>query len=238
MIGVLGGDGALRDTLQAAGASAEARSPADVTDCDLVLAVGPAALGELVTAGVDVPVLPVECGIGPHGTTTDRAVEAADRLADGDVTVRTHPRIRATVAGDTRAHGVLDVVLRTDAPARISEYAVAAGDRVDRFRADGVAVATPLGSTGYARAAGGPVLDHGSECLAVVPIAAFALGTDTAVVSRDHAPTLTVERDETAVVLDVDGRDVGRVPAGAPVRLAIDGRLGIARLRGAGTETL
>jgi NAD+ kinase len=105
--------------------------------------------------------------------------------------------------------------------ANISEFAVRAGGRrVGDFRADGVVAATPLGSAGYARAAGGPVVGAGTG-LAVVPVAQFATARDAWVL--DPPVACAVERDEEPVSLVLDGTVVGEAGVGRPVRVeAVD----------------
>jgi NAD+ kinase len=97
----------------------------------------------------------------------------------------------------------------TSAPAKISEYAVHLdGERVEQVRADGIVVATPVGSDGYARSAGGPVVGAGAG-LSIVPVAPFATLSSPWVLSPPL--TLTVERDEGDVSLFLDGDYVADV---------------------------
>ncbi len=64
-----------------------------------------------------------------------------------------------------------DVVVAEGAIARMGHFQVKVDDRLAAsFRADGVIVATPTGSTAYSLAAGGPVLVPGVDVLVVTPI--------------------------------------------------------------------
>ncbi|AFK18529.1 ATP-NAD kinase [Haloferax mediterranei ATCC 33500] len=72
---------------------------------------------------------------------------------------------------------------------------------VDEFRADGVVVATPLGSSGYARATGGAVVGPDAG-VAVVPVSPYATQNDSWVFQPPLR--LTVERDDAPVSLVVD----------------------------------
>lgn len=184
-----------------------------------VVAAGEAALADLVAAGVDVPVLVVDADPGVPSVARDDVGEAAAAVGSGEVE-RTGRRLLAVaVDGERTATMLRDAMLITGEPARISEYGVHSGDRqVARFRADGVAVATPAGSEGYVSAAGGPVVEPGTASLAVVPVAPFQTASDHWVLG-DDAVWLSVHRDEH-VVLVVDGRERGRVPRGATVALS------------------
>lgn len=56
------------------------------------------------------------------------------------------------------------------------------GEVVDQYRGDGLIVATPTGSTGYAMAAGGPILHPGIEAIVVTPICPMSLSSRAVVV--------------------------------------------------------
>jgi NAD+ kinase len=56
------------------------------------------------------------------------------------------------------------------------------GEVVDQYRGDGLIIATPTGSTGYAMAAGGPILHPGIEAIVVHPICPISLSSRALVV--------------------------------------------------------
>jgi NAD+ kinase len=56
------------------------------------------------------------------------------------------------------------------------------GEVVDQYRGDGLIIATPTGSTGYAMAAGGPILHPGIEAVVVIPICPMSLSSRAIVV--------------------------------------------------------
>nr|WP_303645239.1 ATP-NAD kinase [Salinirubrum litoreum] len=177
---------------------------------DRVVALGERALLAVGRVGVDAPVLPVGGESLPNSPTLDDLDTVVETVLAADPDVVDHPILSiGDDSGTERARAVLDVTLVTDEPARISEYAVRAGDReIDRFRADGVVVATPLGSGGYASAVGGPRLGPGTG-LAVVPVSPFETQRDYWVVADPVA--LSVERDDSAVSLVADDTVVGAV---------------------------
>ena len=77
-----------------------------------------------------------------------------------------------------------------------------------KYRADGIIVATPTGSTAYSISAGGPILDPEMEALIINPICPFTLSNRPIVVSGNEVIHITVEEDQrTDVILSVDGQD-------------------------------
>jgi NAD+ kinase len=212
-VALRGDDGRLADAVSDAGG----RVVEDGPSADLAVAVGDRALSEAVTSDADRPVLPVDADAGRYELSADGVVEAADALLAGEWRTVDHPVSSVRVGDDRVDPAALDAMLVTAEAARISEYAVRFDDDpVTAFRADGVVVATPLGSPGYGRFAGGPLLAPDAG-LAVVPVAAFATRRDCWVAGGEDGVTLTVERDEGDVSLVVDGRRVAAVPPGDPV---------------------
>jgi len=125
---------------------------------------------------------------------------------------------------------VFDVMLVTSEPARISEYSIGANGQIERFRADGVVVSTPIGSHGYSNTAGGPILATRTETISVVPIAAFTTRADTWV--HDPPVRIGIERDEGDISLLLDDRQQSVVPNDRPVTISVDDSFETVRLDG------
>lgn len=225
-VGVVGDDPAVAEAVADAGAGPETGTLSAVLDRDpaAVVAAGEAALVDLVRAGVGLPVLPVDAGRGVRSVPRDEVGPAVASLVAGDASVVTYP----LHAVDGGVLVLFDLLLVTEGPARISEYVVRAdGEPVGRFRADGVVLATPAGSVGYARDAGGPVVAPGTGVGAVIPVAPFATDQDDWVLPLD-AVELSVARDDAPVRLVADGREERRVAAGRTVALDRSGTLRVA----------
>jgi len=80
------------------------------------------------------------------------------------------------------------------------------GQPVGRYRADGILVATPTGSTAYSFSAGGPVVHPAVEALLVTPICPHALSQRPLVVPADAEIVITVAPGADAAQLTVDGQ--------------------------------
>jgi NAD+ kinase len=192
----------------------------------VVLAVGDAAIRSAVADPPAAPLLPVTAEGGRYLVARDSLDAAVAAVAAGDRRVVTHPVLGLHHDGDTVARALRDVTLVTDAPASISEYALAVGgERRGSVRADGVVVATPLGSEGYAASAGGPVVEPGAG-VGVVPIAPFSTAATGRVVDPGVPLTLSIER-EGAVALVADGVHRGVVDRGADLRIDRVGALDV-----------
>lgn len=236
VVGVVGEDSdTVRAAVEATGAEVVTGSPETVREADpeRLVAVGPRSLSSLVAAdGPTEPVLPVDAGPGVPSVPladSEAGVEAFLAGANGTVTA---PVLDVAVDGEHRTRALADVMLVTAGPARISGYAVATGERaVADFRADGVVVATPLGSHGYTSRVDGPTVAPGTGVAAVVPVAPFATDPDHWVLPLSDVE-LRVVRDEHAVELHADHRTVGTIPPGAPVSLSVADHLTLATVPG------
>lgn len=229
-VGVVGADtDAVVAAVESAGGRATVGAANRVVDeSQAVVAVGEPALLAVARTGTSRPVLPVAAGRGVRSVPREAVAGGVADFVAGDYERVTHPLVDVRVDGRTRATALFDLMLVSAEPAQISEYAVERGDeRVTQFRADGVVVATPAGSSGYASAAGGPVLTPDTDAVAVVPVAPFETDSDHWVLPPDGL-NVSVERDETAVHLLADDRVVGPVEPHEPIRVIPAGSIPLA----------
>jgi NAD+ kinase len=99
-----------------------------------------------------------------------------------------------------------EVVLSRGSLARIIRVTTAIdGDFLTTYAADGVVVATPTGSTGYALAAGGPILPPELRNIVLVPIAPH-LSLDRSIVLSEGATVSLAVSSDHQVILTVDGQ--------------------------------
>lgn len=192
-----------------------------------VVVLGDDALFELreSTDRIDVPVLPVDCRQEIAGTQRAALMDAIKTVLEGDARVCVHPLLAVRIGDGKRHRAIYDVTLATDEPARISEYGIESqGEPIAQFRADGVVVGTPAGSHGYANAVNGPILSASIEAVVAAPIAPFDTYTDRWVLPNDDL-SLSVERDEGAVGVSVDGRTLETITVDTRVHITADGSI-------------
>lgn len=187
-------------------------------EADAVVAVGDAGLRAVAADPPSVPVLPVTDEGGRHLVGRSSLRAALTAVVAGEARVEPHPVLDVEADDGDAGRALREVTLMTAAPGCISEYAVGtAGERVAAVRADGMVVATPLGSDGYAAAAGGAVLTAG-EGATVVPVAPFSTDADDWVFDPARGVDLSVER-EGDVALFLDGARRGTVGVDADLRV-------------------
>ena len=103
--------------------------------------------------------------------------------------------------------------------ARMGDFVVELnGKLVARFRADGVIVSTPTGSTAYTLAANGPILTPDVDALVVTPICPHLLPLRPIVVRGDALLTVRVEGISKLALLTVDGQTAVELHLGDEIR--------------------
>jgi NAD+ kinase len=144
--------------------------------------------------GRAVPVLGVN--FGSLGFLTEIALPelypALEGLLDGSYQYEDRRMLRAVVERDGReaaaAHVLNDVVITSAAVSRIIELEVTVGGLfVSSFRADGLIVSSPTGSTAYNLAAGGPILHPSLPAIVLTPICPHTLTNRPLVLSDESA---------------------------------------------------
>ncbi|MDE3162260.1 MAG: NAD(+)/NADH kinase [Acidobacteriota bacterium] len=112
-----------------------------------------------------------------------------------------------------------EVVVSKGEIARMGDFAVELnGKHVARFRADGVIVSTPTGSTAYTLAANGPILTPDVDALVVTPICPHLLTLRPIVIRGDALLTVRVEAVPNQALLTMDGQSAVTLQRGDEVR--------------------
>ncbi len=131
---------------------------------------------------------------------------------EGRATLEQRERLQVTVETPGREPVVRkvlnDVVVNKTALARMLVLSVHVNDEyVSRFRADGLIVATPTGSTAYNLAAGGPILYPTLEVILVTPICPHTLTNRPIALSLDSVVEIRLESLAEEVYLTLDGQE-------------------------------
>jgi len=135
-----------------------------------------------------------------YATLEDRVeLERRERLEVAVVTPGRDPVTRRVLN---------DVVVNKTALARMLVLSVHVNDQfVSRFRADGLIVATPTGSTAYNLSAGGPILYPTLEVILLTPICPHTLTNRPIALSLDSTVEIRLENLSEEVFLTLDGQE-------------------------------
>ena len=163
-----------------------------------------------------VPVLPINLGtlgfIAAVQREDWRTVYDAWRRGNASVSARIMLEVSVERGGDEllRRTYLNDAVVSASGIAKIIRLEVGTENlRFGRYRADGLIVATPTGSTAYSVAAGGPILDPEMEAMILNPICPFTLSNRPIVIPSHETVVVQVEEvQRSGVMLTVDGQIV------------------------------
>jgi NAD+ kinase len=183
---------------------------------DLVVVLG--GDGTLIYAarmlgGRGVPILGVN--LGSLGFMTEVPVEELFTTLDGVLTGRfqVDSRMKLTCRlirnGRTLIEDEIlnDVVINKGALARIADHETSIdGVPITTYKADGVILATPTGSTAYSLSAGGPIVHPSVDCTVLSPICSHALTQRSIVVPADRVIRVTLRSETADTYLTLDGQ--------------------------------
>ena len=178
--------------------------------------------------GADVPILGIN--LGRLGYLAELEAEEADELArlfTGDFTVREHMTFDVSlIRSGEEMHlvhsAVNDVVLSQGEGEGLSELRLedGVGNHLT-YVADGMIVATPLGSTAYSLAAGGPVVDASLAAFCVTPICAHSLFSRSVLFPPEYTIALrNISSRGGLMRVTVDGDDGYTLEPGDCVRVS------------------
>ena len=180
----------------------------------------------VLVADEEVPVLGVN--LGRLGFLTPFDPETAEQALDDALAGRltTSERMRLQVdylpkeGEPTGRAGLNDAVILQGSMARLVELETCLDDEVvSVYRADGLIVSTPTGSTAHNLAAGGPIIAPAQEAMAITPICAHSLTSRPLVVPGDRTVSVTVVGASRGMVLTVDGQWARSLMAGDRVEV-------------------
>ncbi|QJE95599.1 NAD(+)/NADH kinase [Luteolibacter luteus] len=213
-------------------------------ECDVIAVLGGdgTMLNAVAKLGpTDKPVAGINIGtLGFLTSCTDDEVELfADTLLSGDYKTSRRTLLCADVKGVDGSlktfMALNEIVLARGQTGRlISLTAYIDGDLLNRYKADGLIVATPTGSTAYSLSAGGPLISPSAGAFVITPICPHTLSQRSLVISDASVVELAPENaDEAPMLFTVDGRDCVSINHGDRIEVRkADHVLNLLRLKG------
>jgi NAD+ kinase len=185
--------------------------PGPAESCDVILALGGdgTTLAALhAAAPVGKPVLGVACGsLGAlTATTVDRLDEALHAFSAGDWHARLLPGVAVAADGGEPKVALNDLVVVRKGASQVAVSIHVDGQLYVRFAGDGIVIATPLGSSAYTMAAGGPIVAPGAASMALTPLAPHGGCCPPLVVGAESEVMVGIEPGHAGARIEFDGQ--------------------------------
>jgi NAD+ kinase len=151
---------------------------------------------------------------------------ALDKLISNDYSVEERKMLDARVVRDKSVVSELtalnDIVLTKSALARIITLKTYISEQhVATYRADGLIIATPTGSTAYSLSAGGPIVNPSLNVIVVTPICAHTLIARAVVASGDELVRIEVDAHHNELMMTSDGQVGFRLRPGDSINISV-----------------
>ncbi len=162
----------------------------------------------------DIPLMGVKFGeVGFLAETTEEDLNTAvTRLLKGDFLIHSRARLNVRVIRDNSQVISVDVlndaVINKSALSRLATCKVSLDSiYLTTYRADGLIVATPTGSTAYSLAAGGPVVTPQVPSIILTPICPFTLTNRPLIIPDSSCIEIRLEDSPEDIILTLDGQE-------------------------------
>lgn len=173
------------------------------------------------------PVAGINIGtLGFLTSCTENELELfADALQSGEYRTSERTLLHSEILhsdGSTREFLALNevVLARGQTGKLVNLSALINGELLNHYRADGLIVATPTGSTAYNLSAGGPLISPDARVFVITPICPHSLSYRSLVIDDDaHVEIIPEGTGEEPMFFTVDGRDIVQIFAGTRIRV-------------------
>ena len=177
----------------------------------------------------DVPLFGIN--LGTLGYLTDvecgEAFSALEKVIRGDYKTQKRMMIEAQIEGlgsktsGERLIALNDICVLRGAVSKVIALDLKVNDIfMDTYRADGIIVATPTGSTAYNLSAGGPILKPDIELIAVTPVSPHKMYSRSSVVSANDSVSLEIgDCHGGKPILSIDGQEYVNLEKGQIVKI-------------------
>ena len=142
----------------------------------------------------------------------DEMEDSLTKLLNDDYTIEERIMLQATLTRadgqSTVLHSLNDIVIARNESSRLIDMNLYINNHyVDDYKADGMIIATPTGSTAYSLSAGGPIVDPSVKSFLITPICPHKLYSRTILVPDDCEITMTISnQNPRSAVVTADGR--------------------------------
>jgi NAD+ kinase len=165
-----------------------------------------------------IPVLGINWGeVGFLADIEPVEAEKFLRELESGFTIERRMRLILTRDGEILGNALNEALIITSRPAKMLRFVVIVdGVPAEKFRADGLLISTPTGSTAYAMSAGGPIVDPRIEGVVLVPLAPYLLSSRPHVISTDRSLEIRLESAKPAKLV-IDGQNTFEFDTGGTI---------------------
>lgn len=163
------------------------------------------------------PVLGINAGrMGYLADIEQNELSLISKLKTGEYNIEKRIMLTATVMENGKVineyNALNDAVVTSGFISRIVDIQTFVGSDSVNYRADGLIVSTPTGSTAYSMSAGGPIIDPKAEVFCITPICSHSLSAKPILLGADTTVKLKAfSKKRTDIYLTIDGRKVAAV---------------------------
>ena len=189
-------------------------------DCDIDAIVVVGGDGSILDASVyaikhNSPILGINLGrLGYLSEIDTNKIDELDKLFTGEYRINEHMTFDVSICKNgevitTERKAVNDVVISHEHSFGISDFELSDGiGNILTYRADGIILSTPIGSTAYSLSAGGPAIDSSLEAICVTPICTHSFFNRSILFSPKLSISVKhVSRNDEELCVNIDGRD-------------------------------
>lgn len=161
----------------------------------------------------DTPILGINFGTLGYLADVEKinAIDAIEKVLNGDFTIENRMMLEPYVERGCVSHEINlalnEVCITNSVCSRMIKLSVEVnGEYFDIFRADGIIVSTPTGSTAYNLSAGGPILSPHTELMTITHICPHTLYARPFVIDGNDVVRIRVQSNYNNVQMSCDGQ--------------------------------
>lgn len=161
---------------------------------------------------LDIPILGINCGhLGYLAEVQTEEIDAVlDQLITNNYTIEQRRMLEVTCQQEGKIVSPFALnevaILKSGLSSMITVDVTLNGEFLHNYKADGLLIATPTGSTAYNLSVGGPLLDPHVNAIILTPVATHSLNIRPLVVLDDSKIDLKISSRNGNYLLSVDGR--------------------------------
>jgi len=190
--------------------------------------------------GTDIPLLGINIGGLGFLTEieTDELETTLEKIFAGNYKIKKRMLLKAEIYRDNKkiadSYALNDVTINRGANARMVEIQLHInGEFINSYKADGLIMSTPTGSTAYSLSAGGPIINPRVRAILITPICPHTLHVRPMVISREEKLEVVVSGVDEKMMITSDGNFDRKLITGDKIEVyAADKEISLIKLSG------